>query len=147
MLATEHAVGHLMYSRTWHKFLYDLGLVPTIEPFKKLVNQGMILGSSRFIFRLDNFDYDGVDLAKNQTILLSKKYSNIDENPELLAKELGIETFHFNKFSGLSVTALHVDVNIVDGIILDIEALKKWRKEFELAHFILEDGKYLCERS
>lgn len=141
---TEHAVGHLMYSRTWHKFLYDLGYVPTIEPFKKLINQGMILGSSRFIFRLDYFDYDGVDLAKNQTILLSKKYSNIDENPELLAKELGIETFHFHKFSGLSVTALHVDVNIVDGIILDIEALKKWRKEFELAHFILEDGKYLC---
>ena len=39
---TEHAVGHLMYSRFWHKFLYDLGYVPTIEPFKKLINQGMI---------------------------------------------------------------------------------------------------------
>ena len=48
----EHAVGHLMYSRFWHKFLYDLGLVPTEEPFKKLVNQGMIQGSSRFVYRL-----------------------------------------------------------------------------------------------
>jgi len=43
---TEHAVGHLLYSRFWHKFLYDLGYVPTVEPFKKLVNQGMIQGVS-----------------------------------------------------------------------------------------------------
>ncbi|MEY4926369.1 MAG: hypothetical protein RI894_805 [Bacteroidota bacterium] len=46
---SEHAVGHLLYSRTWHKFLYDLEKVPTDEPFRKLVNQGMIQGISQFI--------------------------------------------------------------------------------------------------
>ncbi len=47
---TEHAVGHLMYSRFWHKFLYDLELVPTKEPFKKLINQGMIQGVIEYLF-------------------------------------------------------------------------------------------------
>ncbi len=47
---TEHAVGHLMYSRFWHKFLYDLKLVPTKEPFRKLINQGMIQGVIEFIY-------------------------------------------------------------------------------------------------
>jgi len=55
---TEHAVGHLMYSRFWHKFLYDKGLVPTLEPFKKLINQGMIGGTMLFaqkaIIRIKN---------------------------------------------------------------------------------------------
>jgi leucyl-tRNA synthetase len=51
---TEHAVGHLMYSRFWHKFLYDLGLVPTKEPFKKLINQGMIQGESAFEYKVVN---------------------------------------------------------------------------------------------
>ncbi len=48
---TEHAVGHLLYSRFWHKVLFDLGKVPTSEPFKKLVNQGMIQGRSNFVYR------------------------------------------------------------------------------------------------
>lgn len=52
MGGTEHAVGHLIYSRMWHKFLYDVGLVTTIEPFKRLVNQGMIQGRSSFAYRV-----------------------------------------------------------------------------------------------
>lgn len=52
----EHAVGHLMYSRFWHKFLYDKGLVPTVEPFKKLVNQGMIQGVIESIYLSKNED-------------------------------------------------------------------------------------------
>lgn len=51
---TEHAVGHLLYSRFWTKFLYDLGYVPFEEPFKKLVNQGMIQGRSSLAYRLKN---------------------------------------------------------------------------------------------
>src|SRR5690606_2962704 len=47
---SEHAVGHLLYSRSWHKFLYDLGIVPTDEPFKKLINQGMIQGVSEKVY-------------------------------------------------------------------------------------------------
>ena len=49
---TEHAVGHLLYSRMWTKVLYDLGYIGFDEPFKKLVNQGMIQGSSRFVYRI-----------------------------------------------------------------------------------------------
>jgi leucyl-tRNA synthetase len=107
---TEHAVGHLLYSRLWTKVLYDLGLISFDEPFKKLVNQGMIQGSSRFVYR--------------------KK----DENKFVSA---GLK----NDFE---VNQLHVDVNIVDGVELDIEAFKKSKPEFANAEFILEDGKYMC---
>ena len=50
---SEHATGHLLYSRFWNKFLKDRGFVPTEEPFKKLINQGMILGMSAFVYRLE----------------------------------------------------------------------------------------------
>lgn len=51
---TEHATGHLIYSRFWNKFLYDLGLVVSDEPFRRLVNQGMIQGRSNFVYRIKN---------------------------------------------------------------------------------------------
>ena len=50
---SEHATGHLLYARFWHKFLHDMGYVPTEEPFKKLINQGMILGTSAFVYRIN----------------------------------------------------------------------------------------------
>ncbi|MDO1767765.1 hypothetical protein Q2354_28050, partial [Escherichia coli] len=49
---TEHATGHLIYSRFWNKFLYDLGVVCEDEPFKRLVNQGMIQGRSNYVYRI-----------------------------------------------------------------------------------------------
>ncbi len=108
---TEHAVGHLIYSRFWNKFLYDLGLVVKDEPFKKLVNQGMIQGRSNFVYRIKN-------TGKFVSYNLKKNYD---------------------------VTEIHVDVNIVNNDILDIEAFRKWRPEYENAEFILEqDGKYHC---
>lgn len=106
---TEHAVGHLLYSRMWTKALYDLGYISFDEPFKKLVNQGMIQGSSRLVYRIqgtNNFVSAG----------LKSKY-NTD--------------------------ALHVDVNIVDGVELDIDAFRKWRDEYNDAEFILEDGRFI----
>jgi leucyl-tRNA synthetase len=108
---TEHAVGHLLYSRMWTKALYDLGYIGFDEPFRKLLNQGMIQGSSRFVYR--------------------KK---------------GTQTFvSASLINGVEVDELHVDVNIVDGVELDIEAFKKWRNgEYANAEFILEDGKYIC---
>ncbi|PJR03219.1 leucine--tRNA ligase [Avrilella dinanensis] len=51
---SEHATGHLLYSRFWNKFLKDRGLVPTEEPFQKLINQGMILGNSAFVYRTED---------------------------------------------------------------------------------------------
>ncbi|WP_298411662.1 leucine--tRNA ligase [Hydrotalea sp.] len=108
---TEHAVGHLLYSRMWTKVLFDLGYIGFDEPFKKLVNQGMIQGSSRFVYRIQ-----------------------------------GTQTF---VSAGLKhqyeVNALHVDVNMVDGVVLDIAAFKLWRNgEYAQAEFILEDDKYIC---
>jgi leucyl-tRNA synthetase len=103
---TEHAVGHLLYSRLWTKALFDLGYIGFDEPYKKLVNQGMIQGSSRFAYRMR---------GENKFISfgLKDKYQT-DE--------------------------LHVDVNIVDGIELDVEALRKWRPEYKDAVFMYEDG-------
>lgn len=107
---TEHATGHLIYSRFWNKFLYDLGIVCEEEPFKKLINQGMIQGRSNFVYRIK-------DTNKFVSYNLKKDYD---------------------------VTPIHVDVNIVSNDVLDIDAFRKWRPEFNDAEFILEDGKYIC---
>ena len=105
---TEHAVGHLLYSRMWTKFLYDRGWISFDEPFKKLVNQGMIQGSSRFVHRIT---------GTNQFVSAGKK-DEYDTHP------------------------IHVDVNMVDGYNLDIDAFKKWKPEFSDAEFIYEDGSF-----
>lgn len=114
---TEHAVGHLLYSRMWTKVLYDLGLIGHDEPFKKLVNQGMIQGSSRFVYRIH-----GTNTFVSKGLLQ-----------------------HEEEFKGQKIDKIHVDVNIVDGVALNIEAFKKWKGgEFSNAKFILEDGQYIC---
>ena len=108
---SEHATGHLIYSRFWCKFLYDLGVSCKDEPFQKLINQGMIQGRSNFVYRIKD---------TNTFVSLDKK-------------------------EGYDVTPIHVDVNIVSGDILDVEAFKAWRPEYNDAEFILnDDGKYLC---
>ena len=107
---SEHATGHLIYSRFWNKFLFDLGVSRKEEPFQKLVNQGMIQGRSNFVYRI-----------KDTNTFVS----------------LGLKDQY-------DVTPLHVDVNIVSGDVLDIEAFKAWRPEYATAEFILEDGRYVC---
>ena len=111
---TEHATGHLIYSRFWNKFLYDSGYSCEDEPFKKLVNQGMIQGRSNFVYRVED---EGADKGKFVSFGLKDKYN---------------------------VTPIHVDVNIVSADVLDIEAFKAWRPEYEEAEFILENGQYKC---
>ena len=107
---TEHATGHLIYSRFWNKFLFDLGIVCEEEPFKKLINQGMIQGRSNFVYRIN-----------------------------------GTNTFvSYNLKKDYEVTPIHVDVNIVSNDVLDVEAFKQWRPEYNDAEFVLEDGKYIC---
>ena len=112
---TEHATGHLIYSRFWNKFLFDLGVSCKEEPFQKLVNQGMIQGRSNFVYRINSDDHSKAPVFVS--LNLKDKYE---------------------------VTPIHVDVNIVHGDVLDTEAFKKWRPEYENAEFILEDGKYVC---
>ena len=108
---TEHAVGHLLYSRMWTKVLFDLGLIGHDEPYKKLVNQGMIQGSSRLAYRIHGTD----------------------------------KFVSYNLKSAYVTDEIYVDVNIVDGLELDIDEFKKWRNgEYANAEFILEEGKYIC---
>jgi leucyl-tRNA synthetase len=107
---SEHATGHLLYSRFWTKFLYDRGFLNVEEPFKKLVNQGMIQGRSNFVYRV-----------KGTNKFVSSQLKDAHD-----------------------VQALHVDVNLVNNDILDIERFKKWSPEYQDAEFILADGKYLC---
>ena len=112
---TEHATGHLIYSRFWNKFLHDYGYSCKEEPFQKLVNQGMIQGRSNFVYRVNNDDHT--------------------QNPVFVSYGLK------DKYE---TTEIHVDVNIVSADVLDLEAFKAWRPEFTNAEFILEDGKYIC---
>jgi len=121
----EHATGHLLYVRFWTKFLHDLGLIPQSEPAKKLINQGMIQGTSAFVYRIGK----NVFVSKNKI------------GAPLTAEELKLTGLTEND---ANVTPLHVDVNIVNNNVLDIEAFKKWRDEYKNAVFILEDGKYIC---
>ena len=112
---TEHATGHLIYSRFWNKFLFDLGVSCKEEPFQRLVNQGMIQGRSNFVYRVN-----AADAA---------------EHPVFVSKGLRDQ---------YDTTPIHVDVNIVHADILDLDAFRAWRPELKNAEFVLEDGKYVC---
>ncbi len=114
---TEHATGHLIYSRFWNQFLYDIGYICEKEPFKKLINQGMIQGRSNFVYRIRNTD------------------TNKNEAPIFVSYGLKDQ---------YETTAIHVDVNIVSHDVLDLDAFRNWLPEFKNAEFILEDGKYIC---
>ena len=107
---SEHATGHLIYSRFWNKFLFDLGVSKNEEPFQKLINQGMIQGRSNFVYRIK-------DTNTFVSLGLKEQYET---------------------------TPIHVDVNIVKNDVLDVDAFKAWRPEYETAEFILEDDKYIC---
>jgi len=150
---TEHAVGHLLYSRLWTKVLFDLGYIGYDEPFKKLLNQGMIQGSSRFVYRLDRFSVringEVQDLTEGKTIFISHShFSNLNQSEniakkknalDVIAKFLKISGADFDNDHSTKITQLHVDVNIVNGNILDTKAFKKWKPEYRDAEFILED--------
>ncbi len=156
---SEHATGHLLYSRFWQKFLFDKGLVPVDEYAKKLINQGMILGMSAFVYRWEYGSGEAFN-RKKKTIFVSK---------ELIAKSIKNKSFieessvQFKKvFSELRAyhgvmktsetnwkhfTPIHSDVSFTNSSNeLDIEAFKKWRPEYKDAEFILEDGKYIVGR-
>jgi len=146
---TEHAVGHLLYSRMWTKFLYDRGWIGHDEPYKRLVNQGMIQGSSRFVYRLELKGSAGLEeLARKTPVFVSGGIAAMQGTPEFhdLVETAIKEILHEPDIAleSVSVTPLHVDVNIVDGLELDIEAFRKWRSEYAGAEFILEEGKYIC---
>jgi leucyl-tRNA synthetase len=87
---SEHATGHLLYSRFWNKFLKDKGFAPTEEPFKKLINQGMILGMSAFVYRLDGTN---TYVSKNQVKDQNVQPLHVDVNLINSSDELDIDAF------------------------------------------------------
>ena len=166
---SEHATGHLLYARFWTKFLKDRGFAPVEEPFKKLINQGMILGESAFVYRLDKVNFKSEKEGSafgwydiiNETIIVSEqkksdksfiksifekivtKHSNIDENTyDYVLNNLDEYEIdlHFN--------SIHADISLVNtSNELDIEGFKNWRAEFKDAEFITEEnGKYIVGR-
>ena len=153
---SEHATGHLLYSRFWNLFLKDRGYINQDEPFQKLINQGMILGMSAFVYRWEHASSNKLPIFVSKNIiknLIEEKKFVTDFNEDgkrLLEKLMDLNNRHFeqNEASWKSFTPIHVDVSLLKGTTdeLDIEAFKNWRAEFNDAEFILEDGKYITER-
>src|SRR5690606_33240800 len=168
---SEHATGHLLYSRFWQKFLFDKGLVPVDEYAKKLINQGMILGTSAFVYRIkpypphsSNVDYNGANIIEltnnfpnsifvsknlidpvNGIKVNSKEYSFVTELYFNWLKENGVE-IHINSAILLTfhVQPIHADVYFVNASDeLDIEAFRKWREDYKDAIFIGEKGEVI----
>ncbi|MCA0152142.1 leucine--tRNA ligase [Winogradskyella vincentii] len=165
---SEHATGHLLYSRFWQKFMFDKGFVPYDEYAKKLINQGMILGTSAFAYRinLDSFGFEAVgEDVKNELnkfiVFVSgnklEKLKESDEEKELFVQKIKKELESINLEKGKLVRVeinpdlfhgIHADVSFVNASDeLDIEAFKNWRTEFKNAVFICEeDGTFKVKR-
>ena len=124
----EHAVGHLMYSRFWHKFMFDLGLVPTREPYKKLVNQGMLQGVIEFLYLLKE-KQDGCSVFVSADML--------------------------GNYEGLEFAHLPVHIDYVTGYGSDnshlnshgIEQFKQWRPDYQGAKFVTNSNGQLITKS
>ncbi|WP_375436540.1 leucine--tRNA ligase [uncultured Hymenobacter sp.] len=170
----EHATGHLLYSRFWHLFLKDLGLVTANEPFQKLINQGMILGRSNFVYRANlSFVYHSqpgnsitIDPKKIPQIFVTESLAEaIVKGTDAVKKQEALEkiykyyssrishflevyryvAFETTSIEEITITPLHVDVNIAHNDVLDMEAFKNSRPDYANAEFIFEDdGRYIC---
>ncbi|WP_026451051.1 leucine--tRNA ligase [Aequorivita capsosiphonis] len=150
---SEHATGHLLYSRFWVKFMHDRGLVPVEEPFKKLINQGMILGESAFAYKLVGLNANYPNFIHNTNIFVSKTLRNhIVHNKEwknddflnivkgnLKSRLIGQSII--DKIVGFTIIPLHVDVSLVDiHNELNIKTFRNSREEYKNAIFISENG-------
>ncbi len=169
---SEHATGHLLYARFWQKFLFDRGILPVDEFAKKLINQGMILGTSAFVYRLEYEPSTKIlDLERTiegsiqvKPIFISKKLANLsveelkeelDSNYEKIIRK-GLSEFLTDEANSIDIsemyytfrlTPIHADVSLVNTADeLDVEAFKNWREEYKNAEFILEEGVYKVGR-
>ncbi|WP_288983989.1 class I tRNA ligase family protein [uncultured Flavobacterium sp.] len=158
---SEHATGHLLYSRFWNKFLKDRGYAPTEEPFKKLINQGMILGMSAFVYRWEYatdsenqkkkvifFSKNTIEKAvKEKTFITDSNQQSKDILESLVGLNCRIKQ---SEASWNHFTPIHVDLSVINDITneLDIEKFKAHPlySDYKDAEFILEDGKYIVGR-
>jgi leucyl-tRNA synthetase len=165
---SEHATGHLLYSRFWNKFLKDRGFINNDEPFKKLINQGMILGTSAFVYRVlpsitlrKLIEFDKIKDVKIKTYFISKEIymkasaGMFDENFDRIIKEIEEEYYKHGfvvewQNERVKFSELHADVNLVNASDeLDVEGFKNHplNKDYKNAEFILnENGKYIVGR-
>ncbi|MEI7482919.1 MAG: class I tRNA ligase family protein [Elusimicrobiota bacterium] len=138
---SEHATGHLIYARFWNKFLFDIGLTPEDEPFRKLFNQGMIQGRSNFVYRVKPENIAELlagikNSPEAPNIVITGRVGGENPAPVFVSKNIpGRESNSF---------PVHVDVNLVHNDILDVEAFRAWRPEYKDVGFILEGSKYYC---
>ena len=130
---SEHATGHLIYSRFWNKFLFDLGVSKKDEPFQKLVNQGMIQGWSSFVFRIKGTNrYVSYDL-------LETTYDNDAKKNRYF--------YNDGEQGRVEVDPIYTDISTVSGKELDVEKIRQWMPEFHDAQFVLnKDGKYIVHQ-
>ncbi|NOY47049.1 MAG: leucine--tRNA ligase, partial [Chlorobi bacterium] len=157
---SEHATGHLLYSRFWQKFMFDKGLVPHDEFAKKLINQGMILGTSAFVYRVQGFVCKSakriikINFISRVTVISSSILSNSEKIKEIFisqaskslpSKDTQEVISHINDFEiQLNIIPTHADVSLVNASNeLDIEAFKNWRPEYKDAIFIGEKGEII----
>ncbi|KOY52017.1 leucine--tRNA ligase [Polaribacter dokdonensis] len=156
---SEHATGHLLYARFWQKFLFDKGVLPVDEFAKKLINQGMILGTSAFVYKADAFVKSGCSLsssfddikAKIPLLFVSKDLFANDDEFENVVIEYLLDNKIVNQQESELLTiiksGIHSDVSFVNASDeLDIEAFKNWRAEYKNAEFILNEGVYKVGR-
>lgn len=158
---SEHATGHLLYSRFWNKFMKDMNLVVEEEPFKKLINQGMIQGRSNLVYRVmpalichpTNDEFSRPELFISKGIYEQFKLNNITLKDQITSIYKDLIPNNIS-VGNLDASGIRVDVNIVNNDILDIEKFRKWRSEYKEAVFIYEDssksleinnsGLYIC---
>ena len=157
---SEHATGHLLYSRFWVKLLHDLGKVTVEEPFQKMINQGMILGQSAFVYR---WEYGTDSLAKRKSIFFSYDLiekavkerafiSEINDQAKQVLDEL--VSYHKNvKSSEASFnhfTPIHVDLSVIDDITNELDVVKfknhPLNVDFKDSIFVLSKDKYIVGR-
>ena len=160
---SEHATGHLLYARFWQKFLFDKGIVPVDEFAKKLINQGMILGTSAFVYKATAFVKEGCGCAdeksnddvlnKIPTVLVSKNLFSSDDEFETVVKNYLMDNGFLNpNYADMVMivkTAIHADVSLVNtSDELDVDAFKNHalNADYKNAEFILEDGVYKVKR-
>lgn len=165
---SEHATGHLLYVRFWTKFLFDLNLIPIIEPAKKLINQGMVQGRSSVVYIVNwmrfidsntlSAEMFGGKHREEFDIIVSKKYGEpyhqedlkkqegFPATPQWLTETLKNITTK-EKYLPCGIRSMNIEISLVDNDILDINAFKKWRPEFSNAYFIGENGKIIDENN
>ncbi|MFP5041833.1 leucine--tRNA ligase [Parasediminibacterium sp. JCM 36343] len=138
---TEHAVGHLLYSRMWTKALHDLGHLSFDEPFRRLLNQGMITGSSRFFYWIsfENIVWPADTLIPS--INLSLGWNTLTPQLKEKVSELLIK-HNLDSNQSFTINRSRVDVNIVDGVELNINVFINGINKNRPAkdYFIMEDG-------